>query len=259
MPDAAAPAARPPRSTARSTDVRVDAGIVAAIGPDLPAPAGRAGRRSRRPGPAARACGTRTCTSTSGRSPAAASTSGRPGPPPRRRRWSPPGCATDPPEPGTALVGHGFRDALWPDAPHRDLLDPSPAPSRSCWWPPTCTAAGSTRPPPPATAWRTIPTGLVRERDWMPIMTDVRSVPAAPARPVVPPTPGRAAAARGVVGIVDYEAPWQLDAWAARIAGGRRRAAGGGVGVARGARRLRTGRSPAGCAAATSCRAPAGC
>jgi hypothetical protein len=23
-----------------------------------------------------------------------------------------------------------------------------------------------------------------------------------------------------VVGIVDYEAPWQLDAWAARIAGG---------------------------------------
>ena len=30
----------------------------------------------------------------------------------------------------------------------------------------------------------------------------------------------RAAAARGVVGIVDYEAPWQLDAWAARIAGG---------------------------------------
>ena len=31
---------------------------------------------------------------------------------------------------------------------------------------------------------------------------------------------GRAAAARGVVGIVDYEAPWQLDAWAARIAGG---------------------------------------
>ena len=31
---------------------------------------------------------------------------------------------------------------------------------------------------------------------------------------------GRAAAARGVVGIVDFEAPWPLDAWAARIAGG---------------------------------------
>jgi len=31
---------------------------------------------------------------------------------------------------------------------------------------------------------------------------------------------GRAAAARGVVGIVDYEAPWQLDAWAARTAAG---------------------------------------
>jgi predicted amidohydrolase YtcJ len=30
----------------------------------------------------------------------------------------------------------------------------------------------------------------------------------------------RAAAARGVVGVVDFEAPWQLDAWAARIAAG---------------------------------------
>ena len=30
---------------------------------------------------------------------------------------------TDPPEVGIPLVGHGFRDALWPDAPHRALLD----------------------------------------------------------------------------------------------------------------------------------------
>jgi hypothetical protein len=31
---------------------------------------------------------------------------------------------------------------------------------------------------------------------------------------------GRTAAARGVVGVVGDEAPWQLDAWAARIAAG---------------------------------------
>jgi predicted amidohydrolase YtcJ len=125
----------------------------------------------------------------------------------------------DPPEPGTVLVGHGFRDALWPDAPHRALLDPVTGPVpvvlvaadlHCCWLNSAAAAryglAGN-------------PTGLVRERDWIPIMTDVRSVPdrlldrwAAQA--------GRAAAARGVVGIVDFEAPWPLDAWARRIGTG---------------------------------------
>ena len=122
----------------------------------------------------------------------------------------------DPPEPGTALVGHGFRDALWPDAPHRDLLDPVTgdvpvvlvAADLHCCWLNSAAAARY--------GMADHPTGLVRERDWMPIMIEVRSTVldrwCAEA--------GRAAAARGVVGIVDYEAPWQLDAWAARIAGG---------------------------------------
>jgi predicted amidohydrolase YtcJ len=125
----------------------------------------------------------------------------------------------DPPDPGTALVGHGFRDALWPDAPHRDLLDPVTgdvpvvlvAADLHCCWLNSAAAAryGMTD----------HPTGLVRERDWMPIMTDVRSVPAA-LLDRWSADAGRAAAARGVVGIVDYEAPWQLDAWTARIAAG---------------------------------------
>jgi predicted amidohydrolase YtcJ len=125
----------------------------------------------------------------------------------------------DPPEPGTALVGHGFRDALWPDAPHRDLLDPVTgdvpvvlvAADLHCCWLNSAAAARY--------GMADHPTGLVRERDWMPIMTDVRSVPAALLDRWSAET-GRAAAARGVVGIVDYEAPWQLDAWAARIADG---------------------------------------
>ena len=81
---------------------------------------------------------------------------------------------TDPPEPGTVLVGHGFRDALWPDAPHRDLLDPVTgavpvvlvAADLHCCWVNSAAAARY--------GMAEHPTGLVRERDWMPIMTDIR-------------------------------------------------------------------------------------
>ena len=125
----------------------------------------------------------------------------------------------DPPEPGTALVGHGFRDALWPDVPHRALLDavsgPVPvvlvAADLHCCWLNSAAAARY--------GLADHPTGLVRERDWIPVMTDIRSVPAARLDRWAADA-ARAAAARGVVGIVDFEAPWQLDAWADRIAGG---------------------------------------
>ena len=125
----------------------------------------------------------------------------------------------DPPEPGTVLVGHGFRDALWPDAPHRALLDPLAGPvpvvlvaaDLHCCWLNSAAAAryGLTE----------HPTGLIRERDWSPIMTDVRTVPAHVLDRWAADA-GRAAAARGVVGIVDYEAPWPLHAWSRRIAAG---------------------------------------
>jgi predicted amidohydrolase YtcJ len=125
----------------------------------------------------------------------------------------------EPPEPDTALVGHGFRDALWPDAPHRGLLDavtgPVPvvlvAADLHCCWLNSAAAARY--------GMAGHPTGLIRERDWMPIMTDVRSVPAHRLDRWAADA-GRAAAARGVVGVVDFEAPWQLDAWAGRIAAG---------------------------------------
>ncbi len=125
----------------------------------------------------------------------------------------------DPPEPGTVLVGHGFRDALWPDAPHRTLLDavtgPVPvvlvAADLHCCWLNSAAAARY--------GFGGHPTGLIRERDWSPIMVDVRSAPATLLDRWAADT-ARDAAARGVVGIVDYELPWQLDAWARRIAGG---------------------------------------
>lgn len=126
---------------------------------------------------------------------------------------------TDAPEPGRPLVGSGFRDALWPDAPHRDLLDPVTgdvavvlvsADLHCCW----LNSAAARR-----YDVADHPTGLIRETAWHPIMTDVRRVPDAELLAAVTDA-ARTAAARGVVGIVDFEAPWPLDAWAERIAGG---------------------------------------
>ena len=164
------------------TDVLVDAGTVAAIGPDLPVPRGAQvvdldgrvllpglwdahvhfdqwtlARRRLDLGPARSAAEVVALVAA-------------------RLR-------TDPPEPGTVLVGHGFRDALWPDAPHRDLLDPVTgavpvvlvAADLHCCWLNSAAAARY--------GMADHPTGLVRERDWMPIMIDVRS--ARRARPLV--------------------------------------------------------------------------
>jgi predicted amidohydrolase YtcJ len=199
------------------TDVRIDGGTITAVGPDLPAAGAEAvdldgrvllpglwdahvhfdqwtlARRRLDLGPAASAAG------------AAALVAAR--------------LRVDPPEPGTALVGHGFRDALWPDVPHRSLLDavsgPVPvvlvAADLHCCWLNSAAAARY--------GMADHPTGLVRERDWIPIMTDVRSAPAHLLDRWAADA-ARAAAARGVVGVVDFEAPWQLDAWVTRIAAG---------------------------------------
>src|SRR5690606_10314732 len=121
---------------------------------------------------------------------------------------------------GELVVGYGFRDALWPDRPHRDLLDAVTPPGvpvvlvagdlHCCW----INGAAAAR-----YGIADHPTGLVRELEWHPIMKDVRQ---AQDRQLArwADDAARAAAARGVVGIVDFEAPWQLDAWAERVAGG---------------------------------------
>ncbi|HWM60172.1 MAG TPA: amidohydrolase family protein [Pseudonocardia sp.] len=125
----------------------------------------------------------------------------------------------DPPAAGTPLVGAGFRDALWPDRPHRALLDavsgPVPvvlvAADLHCCW---LNSAAADRYGHAAN-----PTGLVRESDWHPIMNRIRELP----RSVLDgyaADAAAAAAARGVVGIVDFESPWQLDAWSERIGAG---------------------------------------
>ncbi|MBW0102254.1 amidohydrolase [Pseudonocardia sp. KRD291] len=125
----------------------------------------------------------------------------------------------DPPAPGETLMGYGFRDALWPEPAHRDVLDPvsgdTPvvlvsADLHQGW----LNSAALAR-----YGHRGHPTGMVRESDFFALTTALQNV-AAQQLDTFAADAVHAAAARGVVGIVDFEAPWPLDAWARRIAAG---------------------------------------
>ena len=126
---------------------------------------------------------------------------------------------SDPPASGLTLEGFGFRDGLWPDAPHRDLLD-AMAPDvpvvlasgdLHCGW---VNSAAARR-----YGVANHPTGLLRETEWFPVLTESRAVPPDVLEGWVAEA-ARATASRGVVGIVDLEAPWSLDAWVRRAADG---------------------------------------
>lgn len=154
------------------------------------------------------------------------------------RQWSDLGSAADPAEAvatmvgrlarglpgyGLPLVGYGWADGLWTSSPHRDLLDAISVGAgidvelvlvsndlHAAW----LNTAALRR--------YGLPTdgdGVVREDAWFPIMADIRSVPAAlmdrwAAAAAVD------AAARGVVGIVDFETADNLAVWTRRVAAG---------------------------------------
>ena len=121
----------------------------------------------------------------------------------------------------TPIVGYGFRDALWPDSPRREVLDAASAAI------PVVLISGDLH-----SAWLNTAalrrfghtdnrTGLLREEAAMQVIGEVGRVGA----DVLDSwclAASRVAAARGVVGIVDMERPWSLDAWLRRIAGGNR-------------------------------------
>jgi hypothetical protein len=121
----------------------------------------------------------------------------------------------------TAVVGYGFRDALWAHPPQREVLDAASAAI------PVVLISGDLH-----SAWLNTAalrryghadnaTGLLREEAAMQVIAEVGRVP----DDVVDSwclAASRAAAARGIVGIVDMERPWSLDAWRRRIAGGNR-------------------------------------
>lgn len=124
-----------------------------------------------------------------------------------------------PPQAGLPLVGVGFRDGMWPDSPHRDLLDAVAAETpivllsgdlHSCW----VNSAAARR-----YGQADHPTGLLREIEAEAVMHAVREVPADVLDGWVAEA-AQAAATRGVVGITDLEAPWPLDAWLRRVGRG---------------------------------------
>lgn len=125
----------------------------------------------------------------------------------------------DPPAAGETLVGFGFRDALWPDAAHRDVLDPVAGDvpvvlisgDLHCGWLSSAALDRYRR--------RGHPSGLLRESEWFAVTVALQDVPAA-ALDVFVADAVRAAATRGVVGVVDFEAPWSLPDWERRIAAG---------------------------------------
>ncbi|MFP5021243.1 amidohydrolase [Pseudonocardia phyllosphaerae] len=127
--------------------------------------------------------------------------------------------ATAPPEPGEVLVGFGFRDALWPDEAHRDLLDPVTGDV------PVVLVSGDLH-----QGWlngaacsrfghRGHPTGRIRESEFFAVTVALQDVPATTLDGFVADAVA-AASARGVVGIVDFEASWSLPHWRRRIDAG---------------------------------------
>jgi predicted amidohydrolase YtcJ len=122
-------------------------------------------------------------------------------------------------EPARTLVGVGFRDAIWTDQPSLDLLDrvtggrPTALISHDlhCVW--LNSAAAQTYGVPVGES------GLLREEPAFALTRELGTLPDTVVDPWVHAAAG-AAAARGVVGIVDFEMTWNRDPWLRRIAGG---------------------------------------
>jgi predicted amidohydrolase YtcJ len=124
-----------------------------------------------------------------------------------------------PPEGGLPLVGFGFRDGLWPDAPSAALLDSQvhavpvvlvSGDLHCCWLNSVALArfgyAGRS-------------TGILREDEAFPVTAALQDVPDAVLDAWVSDA-ARAAAARGVVGVVDFEMADNIPVWGRRFAAG---------------------------------------
>lgn len=124
-----------------------------------------------------------------------------------------------PPGRGEVLVGFGFRDALWPDEAHRALLD------RVAGDVPVVLVSGDLH-----QGWLNgaacdrfghpgHPTGRIRESAFFAVTLALQDVEPDVLDGFVADAV-RAASARGVVGVVDFEASWSVPAWRRRIDAG---------------------------------------
>jgi predicted amidohydrolase YtcJ len=120
---------------------------------------------------------------------------------------------------GETLIGFGFRDGLWPDAPSRELLDSASGDVpvvlvsgdlHCCWLnSPALVRHG----------FPDHPTGLLVEEDCFQVVQAIGSVSDS-LLDTWADEAARSAASRGVVGIVDMELAWNLDVWTRRIGAG---------------------------------------
>jgi predicted amidohydrolase YtcJ len=122
------------------------------------------------------------------------------------------------PLPGRPLIGFGFRWPTWAQAPTADVLDAVAGEV------PVVLVSGDLH-----SAWASTaglrflgvehPTGLLREEEWMPASPRLVAVPDDVTDALVADA-ARAAAARGVVGVVDLELADNLTVWRRRLARG---------------------------------------
>ncbi|KRE30253.1 amidohydrolase [Agromyces sp. Soil535] len=119
------------------------------------------------------------------------------------------------------VVGFGYRDGLWPAAPSRAMLDVVSgevpvvlvaADLHACW----LNSAAARRFSAAEAAGES---GVLREDDCFRLMRELDDVPDKVLDAWVADA-AAAAAARGVVGITDYEMRWNRDDWARRVGGG---------------------------------------
>jgi predicted amidohydrolase YtcJ len=119
------------------------------------------------------------------------------------------------------VIGFGYRDGLWTDAPTRAVLDAVSgdvpvvlvaADLHACW----LNSAALRRHGVEALAGQS---GLLREDDCFRLVREIDDVADDVLDGWVADAAARAAA-RGIVGIVDYEMRWNLDDWARRAASG---------------------------------------
>lgn len=133
------------------------------------------------------------------------------------------------PAEGDRLVGFGFRDGLWPDAPSRALLDAAsgsvPGGSVPGGSVPVVLVSGDLH-----SCWLNSAalahygfsgdhTGLLREEEAFAVERAIDNIADADLDAWADEA-ARAAAARGVVGIVDLEMTWNLEVWQRRIRAG---------------------------------------
>ncbi|MEU6198926.1 amidohydrolase [Streptomyces sp. NPDC047061] len=121
------------------------------------------------------------------------------------------------PAAGTVLFGYGFRDGLWPDAPDKRLLDAAlpdrpvalvSADLHAVWLNSACLALAGRG---------DHPTGLIREAEGHEVLSALPEVPDGTLDGWVADA-CRAAAARGVTGVVDFQYGDTVGAWERRSA-----------------------------------------